>query len=520
MYGLTEFLKSNSRSIPKMIATKSGEQNKTWSEFENRVSKLATALRELDIRDGERAAILSLNSDRYLEYYYAVWWAGGAVVPLNVRWSAGENAYSLNDSGAKTLFIDKNFAPMLESLKAEVNGLETIIYMDDDDAPDGAIGYESLISSQQPCPDAERSDKDLAGLYYTGGTTGFPKGVMLSHEALWYNNIAYSTYTNFQVGDTYLHAAPMFHLADGAFSGAATANGVAHAFIPAFEPMAAMQALAEYKATHAVLVPTMWDMIINHPSFDSEYFATVRTAVYGASPMPEGLLRQIMDNFPDLLIVQGYGQTELAPLVTALGASHHNEEGLAEGLLASAGTAAPGVEIRICDEDGNDLPNGKVGEIVARSPGSMTGYWEMPDATQETLEDGWVKTGDGGYRNDKGFIFIVDRMKDMIVTGGENVFSSEVENVISTHSDVTCVAVIGIPSEKWGEEVHAILIPSEGKKPSLDNITAHLEGQIANYKRPRSISLRNEPFPLSGAGKVLKRELRAPFWEGHGKNVS
>ncbi len=520
MYGLTEFLKSNSRSIPQMIATKLKGRDKTWSEFEDRVSKLASALRDMGIRDGERAAILALNSDRYLEYYYAVWWAGGAVVPLNVRWSIGENAYSLNDSETKVLFIDEMFAPMINGIKSEVDGLETIIYMDDNGVPEDVLVYESLISSHQSCTDVERSGKDLAGLYYTGGTTGFPKGVMLSQEALWYNNMAMSTEFSFQENDTYLHAAPMFHLADGSFSGAATANGVCHAFIPAFEPMAATNALEEYKVTHTVLVPTMWDMIINHPDFKRESFQTVRSALYGASPMPEGLLCQIMEHLPDVALVQGYGQTELAPAISVLKADYHNEKGLADGLLASAGRAATGVEIRICDEDGNDLSNGEVGEIVARSPGSMTGYWGMPDATKATLQDGWVKTGDGGYRNNEGFIFIVDRIKDMIVTGGENVFSSEVENVISTHSDVAAVAVIGIPSEQWGEEVHAIIIPSEGKEPSLNDIAAHLEGRIANYKRPRSLSLRHEPFPLSGAGKVLKRDLRAPYWEGHSRNVS
>ncbi|MEP0190495.1 MAG: long-chain-fatty-acid--CoA ligase [Erythrobacter sp.] len=519
MYGLTEFLKSNSRSIPKQIATKCEGREHSWSQFEDRVSKMASALRELGIQDGERAAILALNSDRYLEYYSAVWWAGGAVVPLNVRWSVGENAYSLNDSGAKVLFIDKAFASMIDPLQRDLEGLETIIYMDDD-APDDVLRYEELIASHQPCPDAERSGKDLAGLYYTGGTTGFPKGVMLSHEAIWYNSMAASGFFDFAADDTYLHAAPMFHLADGGFSGAASANGLCHVFVPAFEPVAVMKALARHNVTHAVLVPTMWDMIFQHPDFDKNSFKTVRSAIYGASPMPEGLLRQIMEKLPHVALVQGYGQTEMAPAITVLAACDHNQQNLKDGLLASAGRAVPGAEVRICDEDGNDLPNGEVGEIVARSPGSMTGYWGMPDATQATLSNGWVKTGDGGYRNDKGYVFIVDRIKDMIVTGGENVFSSEVENVISTHPDVAGVAVIGIPSKQWGEVVHAIIIPAQGKEPTLEEITAHLDGRIANYKRPRSISLRHDPFPLSGAGKVLKRELRAPFWEGQDRQVS
>ncbi len=519
MYGLTEFLKSNSRSIPKQIATKCEGREHSWSQFEDRVSKLASALKDLGIQDGERAAILALNSDRYLEYYSAVWWAGGAVVPLNVRWSVAEHAYSLNDSGAKVLFIDKAFASMIDPLQRDIEGLETIIYLDDD-APDGVLQYEELVASHQPCPDAGRSGKDLAGLYYTGGTTGFPKGVMLSHEAIWYNSNAVSGYFDLGANDTYLHAAPMFHLADGGMSGAATANGLCHVFVPAFEPVAVMNALVEYQVTHTVLVPTMWDMIVNHPDFDKDSFRTVRSAIYGASPMPEGLLRQILEQLPNVALVQGYGQTEMAPTITVLAAGDHSKKGMEDGLLASAGRAAPGVEVRICDEDGNDLPSGVVGEIVARSPGSMTGYWGMPDATKATLSNGWVKTGDGAYRDEKGYVFIVDRIKDMIVTGGENVFSAEVESCISTHPEVAAVAVIGIPSEKWGEEVHAIIIPAEGAEPTLEGILSHLDGQIANYKRPRSISLRQEPFPLSGAGKVLKRELRAPFWEGEDRQVS
>ena len=520
MYGLTEFLKSNVRSIPKAFATKTASGTTSWSEFEDRVARLATGLRDMGVTDGERVAILALNSHRYLEYYYAVWWAGGAVVPLNVRWSIAENAYSLNDSGAKVLFIDKSFAPMIEDLKSEVESLETIIYLDDDSALDGTIAYEDLITANKPGADAQRSNKDLAGLFYTGGTTGFPKGVMLSHEALWFNNVTCGMHFHYRPGDVLLHAAPMFHLADGGMSGGATAAGAAHVFVPAFEPLAVMKALAEDQVTHAVLVPTMWDMILNHPEFDPACFKTVRAALYGASPMPEGLLRQIIEQLPQVALTQGYGQTEMGPAISLLLPDHHSEEGAAAGLLSSAGKAFPGLEVRICDEDGNDVPNGEVGEIVARSPGSMTGYWGMPEATEATLSDGWVKTGDGAYRNDEGFIFIVDRIKDMIVSGGENVFSAEVESYISTHPDVAVVAVIGIPSEKWGEEVHAIIIPIEGKEPSLEDVLAHLENRIANYKRPRSISLRQEPFPLSGAGKVLKRDLRAPFWEGQDRNVS
>jgi acyl-CoA synthetase (AMP-forming)/AMP-acid ligase II len=517
---LTQFLNIAADTFPNKIASIDGERQRTWSEWRERIARLAGALRGLGMAAGDRVAILALNSDRYTEYLFAIWWAGGAVVPMNTRWSATENAYSLNDSGAEILFVDRNFVPMLDAIRAEAEGVKTVIYMDEDAAPEGMLSFEDLIANHLPCKDAERGGEDLAGLFYTGGTTGFPKGVMLPHRALWYNAMVIAKELRLDRHARYLHAAPMIHLADFGWNTAIAMVGGTNIYIPSFEPEATLKAYETHLVSNALLVPTMLGMILAHPTFRPEQLKMLKSYIYGASPMPEGLLRQAMQVMPHVQFFQAYGQTEMAPIVSILQPEDHVLDGPKSMRLRSAGLPGAGCEIKIIDEDGNIVPRGTVGEIAARSPGTMQGYWQLPEQTEKALVDGWVHTGDGAYQDEDGFIYIVDRMKDMIVSGGENVFSAEVESAISTHPAVAAVAVIGVPSEQWGESVHAIIIPKPGCNPEESSIIAHCKAQIAGYKCPRSITFRSEPFPLSGAGKVLKRDLRAPYWEGRDRNVS
>ena len=516
---LTQMLNSAASGTPNAKSTQCSTRRRTWGETRERVSRLASALRERGVQPGDRVAILALNSDRYTEYYFSVWWAGAVAVPMNVRWSPAENAYSLRDSGAEILFVDAAFAAMIPAIQAEAPSLKTLIYLDDSETPDGMIGYEVLIDESSPCEDARRGGEDLAGLYYTGGTTGFPKGVMLPHRALWYNSLAIAKHIGIEHGDVYLHAAPMFHLADGAASGAASIVGAGHVYIPAFNAEAALEAIESQGVTQTLMVPTMIGMLLQHPQFSADRLRTLRTLIYGASPMPQGLLREALEKLPRVDFIQAYGQTEMAPLVTVLPAEFHAPGRADAEKLRSAGRAGVGCEVRIVGEDGADQPTGEVGEIVVRSPGCMQGYWNLPEQTASTLVDGWVHTGDGAYRDEEGFIFIVDRLKDMIVTGGENVFSAEVESAISTHPAVAEVAVIGIPSEKWGEAVHAIVVPRKGADIVEAEIIDHCKPLIANYKWPRSVAIRSASLPLSGAGKVLKRQLRAPYWEDQERSV-
>lgn len=517
MMGMTALLNASADNMPDHIATVMGDRRNSWSKVRDRVARFASALRALGVSANDRVAVLSLNCDRYTEFYFSVWWSGGAIVPMNLRWSVDENVYSLDDAEAEILIVDDTFAAMVPHITAKAKTLQTVIHMGDGDAPDGMLSYEALIAENTPSADAGRAGEDLAGLYYTGGTTGFPKGVMLPHRALWYNSLVAANHANIGPEDIYLHVAPMFHLADGAGGNALSAAGGRHVYLPSFTPDATLDAIEREGVTIAVMVPTMIAMLLASPNFDPARLKSLKKLIYGASPMPAGVLKDLMEKLPDLKLLQGYGQTELAPMVSMLTPEFHVKDGTK---LKSAGRAVIGAEIRIENEDGSLCDYDEVGEIVVRSPGTMQGYWKLPDQTASTLKNGWVYTGDGAYKDRDGFIFIVDRIKDMIVTGGENVFSAEVESAISTHPAVAEVAVIGIPAEQWGEAVHAIIVCKPGMSVTEDEIVAHCREKIANYKLPRSVSFRTEPLPLSGAGKVLKRDLRKPFWDGQDRAVN
>lgn len=517
---LTQMLHRAAVSDARSIATRFDGRDRSWADLKGRVARMAGALRQLGVSEGDRVAILALNQDRYTEYFFAVWWAGGVVVPLNTRWSAVENAYSLNDSGARVLFVDKAYLGMVPTIREKAGSVDTLVCLDTDACPEGMYDYEDLIRRAAPVDDAFRCEDDLAGLFYTGGTTGFPKGVMLGHRGLWFNAMMLASQCFLDPCSVVLHAAPMFHLADGCMGLCTSLVAARHVYVSSFEPNAVLDVIESEQVTHLLLVPTMISMLLQSPAFSTERVKSVKTLLYGASPMPEGLLRLAISKMPHVRLVQAYGQTEMSPVVSLLGPADHVPDGPNSHRLASAGKIAIGCEAKVVDDAGAEVKPGNVGEVVARSPGSMLGYWNLPEQTAATLENGWVKTGDGGYFDEDGYLYIVDRMKDMIVTGGENVFSVEVENAVSTFPGVVAVAVIGIPSERWGEAVHAIVVAAADADLSEADIIDHCREQIANYKLPRSVEFRTRPLPVSAAGKVLKRELRAPYWKSKGRAVN
>lgn len=518
---LTQCIKRNAQINKDGVATICGGRQRTWSEFVERVGRLAAAIGDFVSGDHKHVAILALNSDRYFEYYFATWWAGAAVVPMNIRWSVTENAYSLNDSGASVLFVDDQFLPMVDAIRAEAKGLKTVIYMGDGETPEGCLNYEELIVNHEAVPDAWCGGEDLAGLFYTGGTTGFPKGVMLPHRALWASAISIAWHGSIDSEYRLLHAAPMFHLADGAMGLAATLGGASHVFIPAFDPRACVDQIEEHQVTIGLLVPTMIKMLIDTLGAEEiGRVASLRKIFFGASPMPRALLEEVLSRLPDVRWSQLYGQTELAPLATYQPPEYCTTHGDKAEKMNSAGQAGLCVELEIVDESGNEVPRGTVGEIRVRGANTMQGYWNRPEETAVALVDGWVNTGDAGYMDDDGFLFIADRLKDMIITGGENVFSAEVESALSTHPAVSECAVIGIPSEEWGEAVHAIVIATEGSEATEKDLIDHCRERIAHYKCPSSVEFRTEPLPLSGAGKVLKRDLRKRYWADKDRQVN
>ncbi|OUR90007.1 fatty-acid--CoA ligase [Gammaproteobacteria bacterium 42_54_T18] len=501
---------------PNRIATKYLHRSQTWAEFLNTVQCVASGVSGLGVKQGDNIGILALNSDYYLEVLFASSWGGAPIVPVNTRLVAREVAFLLDDANVEFLFVDDAFVGEIESIQSHMKNKITCIYMGENICPPELVSYSQLKKSE-PVPSAEVGGETLAGLFYTGGTTGRSKGVMLSHDNIMSNAINAAPVMDYGVDTVYLHAAPMFHLADMASTYAVTLAGGQHCFAPRFIPQAVGETIEVEKITHLLLVPTMLNALVNDPSSLKCDFSSLRRMLYGASPMPEAVLLKAMEVLPSVGFVQGYGQTEASPLITTLQPEYHVLSG---PKLTSAGQAALGVQVQVMDLNVQEVPRGSVGEICARGGNVMMGYWGLQDATNEALRGGWLHTGDMGYMDEDGFVFLVDRAKDMIISGGENVYSIEVEDAIYKHSAIKECAVIGIPSDKWGEQVHAIVVLRDGASLDEAELITHCKEYVAGYKCPRSVLITETPLPVSGAGKILKNELRKPWWEGLDKAVN
>lgn len=495
----------------------------SFAALGDRVARLAGALQKLGVASGERVAMLSLNSQRYIEYYLAVPWADACLNPVNIRWSLAEIVYSLDDSQTTVLIVDDNYKALGEQIAAQASTVRTLIYAGDGQVPAGMLSYEALIAESEPVEDARRGGDAMLGIFYTGGTTGFPKGVVLSHTNVCVSAMATLTTGNMGINAVYLHVMPMFHLADFAAMTALVFSGGTHVVQPGFVPAEVLRCIDRDRVNEVMLAPTMIQMLLDarsaDPALASLDLSSLRNIIYGASPITPALLERAYQAFPSVGFTQGYGMTELAPMATTLNPEFHSAEHQASGRMYSAGLPQICVEVRVVDEQGKEVPRGVVGEVVVRGPNVMTGYWNNPKATAEAVRDGWMHTGDGGYMDEEGFVFICDRIKDMIVSGGENIYSAEVETALSSHPAVAQCAVIGIPCDKWGEAVHAVIVLKPEARVASNELVAHCRERIAGYKCPRSVEFSNA-LPLSSVGKVLKTELRKPFWEGRARGIA
>ena len=517
---MTQGVRRAAKLTPDGVAFVSDERSLTHAQFEDAVARLAGGLQGLGLQPEDRVAMLAMNSDRYAIYYYGTFWAGGLVVPMNIRWAVPEHVYSINDSGARFLLVDANFADMATEIAKQCPSIEFIIHVGEGPAPAGLLSFDDLIADAQPADDAFRNGEDLAGIFYTGGTTGFPKGVMLPHRAIWSSAMSFGGgAAALSAGDRNLQAAPLFHIAGSAMLFAVTTFGGSHAIIPGFEASAYVRAIEKRRPTISLLVPTMIGMLLQNPDLEDTDTRRFTRMVYGASPISQAVLSEAMRKMPETQFIHAYGQTELAPFVTLLGSDYHVLEGPKADKIQSVGLPVIATEVEIVDEEGREVPRGTVGEVRARGANNMLGYWNKPEQTAETMRDGWIHTGDGGYMDEDGFIYIVDRVKDMIITGAENVYSAEVENAVMQYPGLAECAVIGIPDDKWGEAVHAIVVPRDGAAPDGEAIIRHCRELIAGFKCPRTVEVRGEPLPKSGAGKIQKFELRAPHWEGRERSV-
>jgi long-chain acyl-CoA synthetase len=498
MYTLREPIRRAESLFKDREAAVCGETRRTYGELAARARRVAGLLSACTDQ-GDRVAVWALNSDRYLELFIGIPCADRVIVPHNTRWAEPELVAATVDAGARLLISDRD--------PGELAGVvERVIRLDTGE-------YDELLaaaSEQEPdvAPDT------LAGLFYTGGTTGSSKGVMLTHANLMANAVHAQIGQPLQEDDRYLTMAPMFHAA-GVYAAMALAwVGGTNSIVPAFDPDAVLDLIAEQRITCAIAVPTMLAALVERQVAEPRDVSSLRWLSHGASPVALEVLRRAADVFGCELI-HLYGATELSPLATVF---RHEEQWLDTPRAKSCGQPAPGVNLRIVDAAGNPVAVGEVGEAVVKGPNVMVGYWNKPDETAEAMIDGWYRTGDVGYVDDDGYLYLVDRAKDMIVTGGENVYCTEVEDALYMHPAVLEATVFGIPDERWGEAVHAVVVP-RGDGASEQALIEHCRNLIAGYKVPKSISFQAEPLPKSGPGKVLKRTLRAPFWEGHTRQI-
>lgn len=517
---LAQTVRRSALLYPDQDALVEGDVRYTWRQFADRVARIAGGLRQLGLNPGDRVAMLADNSHRYVEFFFATFWAGGIAVPINTRWAVPEIRYALENSGARLLVADPAHVAAATLQRDAGAAIDHLILAADASRQEAGWAHWEELAQAQAAEDAGRGFDEVACLFYTGGTTGRSKGVMLTHANLVTNSLTAMLNMNIRAGTVHLHVSPMFHVAGGARLFSVTLAGGTHVVIPKFDIEPFLDVIERERVNITVIVPTMLNRLVQHPDLERRDVSSLQLLSYGASPMPAALLRRALERLPGVRFLQSYGMTELSPVASVLMPEFHTFEGPNAGYTASAGRPVYNADIQILDPDGRPLPPGEIGEVCVRGPMVMKGYWQEPDLTAEAVRDGWMHTGDGGYMDARGFLFIVDRIKDMIVSGGENVYSAEVEDALYGHPAVAECAVIGIPSEQWGEAVHAEVVLKPGADASEADLIAHCKGRIAGFKCPRSLVIRSAELPKSGAGKILKTELRAPFWRDAGRAVN
>jgi long-chain acyl-CoA synthetase len=504
-------LRRASRLHGTRIAIHHQDRQITYREFSGIVENSTRKLAALGAAKGDRVAVLMLNSPEYLDLYYSTALAGTIIVPLNTRWHLNEINFTLNDSGSKILFVDQRHASLSPQIRAGVPCLEHIVFIGAGQCPEELVDWLTVDSSGI-LPKEEPDEDEVVGLFYTSGTTGGPKGAMLTHRNL-YTQAIHSMVAPLGISKDwkFLHSAPMFHLADAGAINAVTLSGATHCFIPSFDAEETLRAIERYRINNLVLVPTMINMVVNHPNFARYDLSSLKRVLYGASPMPLPLLRQAIDQLR-CEFAQGYGMTEVSAIATVLGPEDHRFEDSDRQFapVKSGGKAAVYMEIRVVDHHDNDVPVGEVGEIIARGPNVMKGYWNRPEISAEVLRGGWMHTGDLGTLDEEGFLYIMDRKKDMIKTGSENVYSPEVESVLCGHPAILEAAVIGVPHPTWGETIRAVVVTRPGAALSESELIAWCRERMTHFKCPTSVAF-TDTLPKGGTGKVQKNVLRERF---------
>ena len=515
---VAELLHDAAREAPDASAVSFNGVTRTWAEVDSRCRAAATLLTRLGVGKGDRVALLGLNSDVCFESYFSPALIGAMFVPLNYRLAARELRECLDDCEPIVLLAEAEFAATAKAMQEKCPGIRHVIVFGGESAEPDVLDYESslaeIISESSHAETGPGGLDDPILLFYTGGTTGKSKGVMLSNRNMLSNTACAVVDYRMEPGWNFIILGPLFHLAAGAriFNCAALfANGVV---MSRFDAGEVLRAIEFHRVDSVTLVPTMVQMLLDHPGYEDHDLSSLKIVTCGAAPLSLDLQRRLLRALPDVRQFQTYGMTEASPILTILDSAWHVLDGPWSAKLGSVGRPPDHVEIRVVDANDNDQPPNTVGEILARGPNIMVGYWRQPELTAEAMRGGWYHTGDAGYLDEDGFLFLEGRVKDMIVSGGENVYPIEVENVLTEHPSVKECAVIGIPHEIWGEAVHAVVILEADAGVREEELIGYCKENLAGYKCPVSVSFRDEPMPLSSVNKVLKTELRKPYWEG------
>jgi long-chain acyl-CoA synthetase len=494
-----------------------GPERVTYSKFNARVNSLVHALKALGVKKGDSIGILSWNCLDYVIVYGAAMKGGFVLSRFNPRLGTDELDYLINYSEANTIFIGPEFVEMIDSLRSKLANVKNFISIEDR-APNTTFIQDLLTTYPGEEPDVQIEENDLLHIIYTSGTTGVPRGAVYNHRQVWED--ARVLVMNFGLQPTHKHVqiSPMFHIAGDTILRSVLYVGACNIIQKFFDPAVTLQLIQDEKATHMMIVPTHLVAMLAVPDAAKYDISSIKLMWYGASPMPLEVLKRGVETFGPIF-AQGYGQSESGPAISHLPREDHDAlGGPEERILASAGQPDIGVQVRIVDEKNKDVAPGEVGEIIARSQHIMLEYWKKPDDTSNTIIDGWLHTGDIGCYDEKGYIYILDRKKDMIISGGENVYPREVEEVLYRHPAVQEVAVFGIPDPYWIEKVHAVVSLKKGVNCNAEELIALCKKNLAGYKTPKSVEF-IDSLPKNPSGKILKRELREKYWAGSGRSI-